>query len=646
VSRPPAGWARPASVAVLVVLCAAPATALGSSRPAAGSPATTLAERYAPVVRLVNRPGPCGVGGAFQPTSVNAVLGNRQVAMRGPWDSTNIVKVAPTAKDLPGRLSGYNLDFPGNALSPGCSYVDWARQIAMTSPPTVYAHIATEPSYPGKLSLQYWFFYVFNDWNNKHEGDWEMVQLDFNAQNATQALSTKPYEVGYSQHESAERAQWGGGKLQIVDATHPVVYPSLGSNANYYSSHLYLGRNAAQGVGCDDTVGPSRQLRPDAVVIPESGYVSQFPWLGYAGRWGERHSSIYNGPTGPNEKSQWTAPITWADTAWRDESYAVPDGARLGHKTTDFFCSAIAAGSNVLTTIVGDPSPTLIALAALVVLMLWLASRTRWSPSAPFRIRRRRAWGSLVTTAFRMYVEHPRVFLEIGTLFIPVGLLTAGIQYLLFNIGSLAPLVQSAGATNAFVDTLVFSLSLFTTLLALTIVQAVTALAIVELDAGHSISALAAYRLALKRARPLLQALLTTIVIIALLDLTIVGAIIGLWLMVRWSLLAQTAVLDSGPSAGPLRRSASLTRRHWWKAATVVGLVAVPGLLAGPLIGAILLIITSASFAFVDVSAAVVNVVVLPFVAITTTYLYWDLQVQKLLKEPKPAQASTLPAEA
>jgi hypothetical protein len=177
-------------------------------------------------------------------------------------------------------------------------------------------------------------------------------------------------------------------------------------------------------------------------------------------------------------------------------------------------------------------------------------------------------------------------------------------------------------------------------------VQAVTALAIAELDAGHSISALAAYRLARKRARPLLQALLTTIVIIALLDLTIVGAIIGLWLMVRWSLLAQTAVLDSGPSAGPLRRSASLTRRHWWKAASVVGLVAVPGLLAGPLIGAILLIITSASFAFVDLSAAVVNVVVLPFVAITTTYLYWDLQVRKLLKEPKPAQASTLPAEA
>ncbi len=97
-----------------------------------------------------------------------------------------------------------------------------------TSPPTVYAHVATQADAPGKLSLQYWFFYLFNDWNNKHEGDWEMVQLNFHANTAEQALQAPPYEVGYSQHESAERATWGASKLQIVDGTHPVVYPSLG----------------------------------------------------------------------------------------------------------------------------------------------------------------------------------------------------------------------------------------------------------------------------------------------------------------------------------------------------------------------------------------------------------------------------------
>ena len=47
--------------------------------------------------------------------------------------------------------------------------------------PTVYAHVATDPGHPGQLALQYWLFYVFNDWNNLHEGDWEMIQLVFDA---------------------------------------------------------------------------------------------------------------------------------------------------------------------------------------------------------------------------------------------------------------------------------------------------------------------------------------------------------------------------------------------------------------------------------------------------------------------------------
>ena len=51
-------------------------------------------------------------------------------------------------------------------------------------------------------------FYVFNDWNNLHEGDWEMIQLNFHSGTAAGALATTPYEVGYSQHEGAEGSSW------------------------------------------------------------------------------------------------------------------------------------------------------------------------------------------------------------------------------------------------------------------------------------------------------------------------------------------------------------------------------------------------------------------------------------------------------
>ena len=124
----------------------------------------------------------------------------------------------------------------------------------------MYAHVARDPGYPGKLALQYWFFYVFNDFNNLHEGDWEMIQLDFDASSAHEALKQDPVAVGYSSHEGAERADWDEDKLEIVDGTHPVVYPAAGWHANKYTAALYLGSSAKAGVGCDDTRGPHVQV--------------------------------------------------------------------------------------------------------------------------------------------------------------------------------------------------------------------------------------------------------------------------------------------------------------------------------------------------------------------------------------------------
>ena len=84
-----------------------------------------------------------------------------------------------------------------------------------------------------------------------------MTQLVFDAADAAEALTKDPIKVGYSSHEGAEGADWGDEKLEIVDGTHPVVYPAAGSHANKFTSALYLGSSADAGVGCDDTRRPS-----------------------------------------------------------------------------------------------------------------------------------------------------------------------------------------------------------------------------------------------------------------------------------------------------------------------------------------------------------------------------------------------------
>ena len=223
-----AGAALAAAAAVLsLAITAGPSSAAGGvgAAPSAPDDEQALAERFAPVVRLVHQDVECGPGEPYRPSDVETVLGDRSVALRGPWEGDEIVRVGPTADQLGEGLSGYYLDFPGNPLDAGCDYERWSRAAAADSAPTTYAHVVTEDGHDDRVVLQYWFFYPFNDYTNKHEGDWEVIQLVFAAPDATEALDQTPIEVGYSQHEGAEVSSWDDPKLEIVEGTHPVVYP-------------------------------------------------------------------------------------------------------------------------------------------------------------------------------------------------------------------------------------------------------------------------------------------------------------------------------------------------------------------------------------------------------------------------------------
>ena len=145
----------------------------------------------------------------------------------------------------------------------------------------------TEPGKPGKLALQYWFYYPFNDFNNKHESDWEMIQLMFDAGTAADALEASPTTVGYSQHSGAERAAWDDPKLE-KRGSHPIVYPGKGSHANYFSQSVWLGHGPEEGFGCDDTRAPSDLVQTDAVLLPATAPASAdcIAWLAYQGQWG------------------------------------------------------------------------------------------------------------------------------------------------------------------------------------------------------------------------------------------------------------------------------------------------------------------------------------------------------------------------
>ena len=602
---------------------------------------TALAKRYAPVVRLVAQAQECGYGESYTPIDLDVLFEEPTVALRGPW-GPDLVKIGPAAADLSAERFEYHLDFPGNPLQPGCGYERWGQRVTKGTAPTVYAHVAAEPGRPGKLSLQYWFYYVFNDWNNTHEGDWEMIQLVFDAADAKAALGRRPAIVGYSQHEGAEQADWGDDKLELVGGTHPVVYPAAGSHANFYEDALFLGSSASEGVGCDDTTGPSRQLRPTVRTVPSDPAAAQerFPWIAFEGRWGELQPSIFNGPTGPNLKSQWTRPIEWSED-WRERSIAVPGAGALGTGATDFFCSAIGAGSNALRRAINEPQTLLLILIGLALLIGFLLTRTSWTPAAPLRLARRRAWGQVLASTARMYFGRLPLFLGIGVLAVPIAVAVTLLQGLVFRASDLIGL-EVSGERGGLLVAFVIALGTALTLLGLGIVQAVTAKALVEIDEGRRVMPWHAFRLALDSVRPLLGALLIASVLLAALFSTIFLLPVGIVLAVRWALIAPVVVLEHASAASSLRRSGRLVRHEWFKVGSLAVLGAALALIAGPLVGAVLIVVTEIPLGWLNLIAGVVYGIALPFVAITTTYLYFDVRVRDEVAEEA---SGTLPAE-
>src|SRR5690349_8679937 len=110
------GWLMAVAAALPAGITAAPAGAAAGvfAGPGARDSEQALAERFAPVVRLVHQAVDCGPGEPYRPSDVETVLGDRSVALRGPWEGDDVVKVGPTAEDLSEGLFGYHLDFPGN----------------------------------------------------------------------------------------------------------------------------------------------------------------------------------------------------------------------------------------------------------------------------------------------------------------------------------------------------------------------------------------------------------------------------------------------------------------------------------------------------------------------------------------------------
>jgi len=579
-----------------------------------------LANKYAPIVylRQVNNDICDMQNEGFDPVSVEFVLGQPDMPLMDtesgrPTGTRRTIAESPTAADLYGLDEPHFLDFPGSPVRPRCDYRRlFATRVANGDVEHVaYAHVYHEPE-SDELVLQYWLFYYFNDWNNSHEGDWEMVMLFFDTTTVEEALTQEPTRTVYAQHGGGERAGWDDDKLSKEDG-HPVVYVARGAHASFYEQHTYLGLiENGTGLGCETTKGPHRRIALDAVVVPHepTGPDDPFAWLNFTGRWGEFRRSEWNGPTGPNAKTSWTAPVSWADRT-RDSSLIVPEFEGFGQAPVGLLCGAVAGGSRVMIAFSRTPALVLGIFGLVIVALGWAYTST----------------SSSVRSAHTYYRRHIRTFGVIGAMLIPVGYLVAILQTLAFQVPPIEPLV---GMTQRFPGVRIFvilTLGSMQAVLAIVFVAPTVIWTMSQIRHGYVPGVLEAYQHGVREIMPIFITRIRVAIRIILRALTIVGLPRAVRQIIQATFIAQAVVHERDDPDQAVVDSAKAADVSLSRTVLTQIVLNVITLLTGPLVTIFLLLaIPSRPLDLINFISSFIFAFLYPFGVIGMTLLYFELR--------------------
>jgi hypothetical protein len=631
---------------VLVAVSAFALLAVPASAGAQTASEQELARRYSPIMMFKENPDPpCSrKGEQYRLAPVDITLGNPDVRLLrrrsgGSFPQKNELATAPTASDLAGLGGDYYLDLPGNPLRPGCTYARDSARLMEGRSSVTYAHVAREPGVQG-IAVQYWFYYWFNQFNDLHESDWEMIQVAFDAATVEEALREGPSQLAYAQHEGGERRSWDDPRVE-KEGTHPVVYASSGSHASQYWSALFLGNGRkGSGLGCDDTRGPSVRVQPTPLLVPTfPAFDGEHAWLAYEGHWGQHEPGVSNGPTGPNMKRQWLEPFRWM-SGLRTSTPTVPTHETLGRPVTSFFCTGVSSASSLLNDTSTSPLTALLVFATIAAAFAIPALRTQWRPVIAKPVRQRRAGGQIIDAAARVYFDDIRVLAPIGLVAVPLGGLAVAGQLALFHSTDLRRTLDSLGDDKVEAVVALF-VGGFVHALAPMLVGAATVLVLRELDRGGDES----LRAVLRGLRGELWRLLAlgygALLVVFLIALTVIGIPYAVKKAVDWAFVQQVAGFEGKRGREAFHGSRNLVRGHWWRVAAIAFVLLLALAVTGPITGVLIIFVTDAPLATINFFATLLFALVLPLTSVALTLLYLDRAERR---DSEEASAGMLPA--
>jgi hypothetical protein len=226
-------------------------------------------------------------------------------------------------------------------------------------------------------------------------------------------------------------------------------------------------------------------------------------------------------------------------------------------------------------------------------------------------LRQRRDLSQIIEAAATLYLQNLALFFTIAAVVVPLGIAGAVFQTAIENDIAALVVVSIVNVAQAAVSLLV---------------GAAIVAAIADIDAGRQPDFSRAYDAAFARFWTLLGAILRVVAVVLLLAITIVGIPWAIRQGIRWLFVEQAVILEGKNASDALRLSSDTVIGSWWR---TFGISLLIGIIAGVPAGIVAALFSLAPVLVSGTVSAVVSAALLPFAAIATTLLYFDLRARK-----------------
>jgi hypothetical protein len=126
-------------------------------------------------------------------------------------------------------------------------------------------------------------------------------------------------------------------------------------------------------------------------------------------------------------------------------------------------------------------------------------------------------------------------------------------------------------------------------------------------------------------------------VLVLLMAFTVIGIPFAIWKYVGWQFVQQEILFEDRSVREAFRGSSQVVRGNWWRTLRIAGFFWLLSVVTGPILG-FALIFANLSLTWINLIGSLVFALLVPYVAIGRTLLYFDLQArqEEAAREPKP----------